>query len=170
MSATPVAQEHNPTAAIRRYADTLPLSGLAYRRRQEMLKKVSAKPPVTSSSLKNRAELLKTIGVVVLILGAISASIVFWSGQMRSARQSNNQESSIAEGGWKDSTLSSEDSKGSSRTIEMNYGKVAVLIVSWLHWSEQLKPHQSLAIIIAAISTLTALSCFIVAKGWFGIR
>jgi len=72
----------------------------------------------------------------------------------------------VVDGGWKDSTLSSEDLKGSSRSIEMNYGKVAVLLVNWLHWWEQLKPHESLAIIIATISILTALSCFIVAKGW----
>ena len=29
----------------------------------------------------------------------------------------------------------------------MNYGKVAVLIVNWLHWWEELKPHQWLAAI-----------------------
>jgi hypothetical protein len=121
--------------------------------------------PAPSSSLKSRAELLKTLGVVVLVLGVVSASIVYWSGQQRSASRSRNQETSAVDGGWKDSTLSSEDLKGSSRTIEMNYGKVAVLMVSWLHWWEQLEPHESLAIVIATISTLTALSCFIVAKG-----
>jgi hypothetical protein len=132
--------------------------------------KVNAKMPASSSSPKNHAELLQTLGVLVLVLGAVSASIVFWSGQKRSANRSNKQESSVVDGGWKDSTLSSEDLKGSSRTIEMNYGKVAVLIVNWLHWWEQLKPHESLAIIIATISTLTAITCFILAKGWFGAR
>ncbi len=127
---------------------------------------MSAKTPVPSSSLKNRAEFVKTLGVVVLVLGVVSASIVFWSGQKRFASQSNNQESSQVDGGWKDSTLPSEDLKGSSRTIEMNYGKVAVLIVGWLHWWQQLKPHESLAIIITTISTLTTLACFIVAKRW----
>ena len=118
-----------------------------------------------TAKTQNRAELLKTLGVLVLVLGVVSSSIVYWSGQRRSASQLKNQETSVA-GGWKDSTLSSEDLKGSSRSIEMNYGKVAVLLVNWLHWWEQLKPHESLAIIIATISILTALSCFIVAKGW----
>jgi hypothetical protein len=127
---------------------------------------VNAKTPESSSSLKKRAEQVKTLGVVILVFGLVSASIVFWSGQKRLASQSNNQQSSILEGGWKDSTLSSEDLKGSSRTIEMNYGKVAVLITNGLHWWEQLEPHQSLAIIITTISTLTALTCFIVAKAW----
>ena len=126
---------------------------------------MAARTPVPNSSLKNRAELLKTLGVLVLVLGVVSASIVFWSGQKRSSSQSNSQETSVVDGGWKDSTLSPEDLKGPSRSIEMNYGKVAVLLVNWLHWWEQLKPHESLAIIIATISILTALSCFIVAKG-----
>jgi hypothetical protein len=120
---------------------------------------MAARTPGPSSSLKNRAELLKTLGVAVLVLGVVSASIVYWSGQKHSASQSNNRGTSV-DGDWKDSTLSSEDLKGSSRTIEMNYGKVAVLMVSWLHWWEQLKPYESLAIIIATISTLTALGCF----------
>jgi len=128
---------------------------------------VNAKTPAPSPSLKNRAELLKTLSVVVLVLGVVSASIVYWSGQKRSASQSKNEDTSVVDGGWKDSTLSSEDLKGSSRTIEMNYGKVAVLMVSWLHWWEQLEPHESLAIVIATISTLTAITCFILARGWF---
>ena len=115
--------------------------------------------------MKKRAEQLKTLGVVILVLGIASASIVFWNGQERLASQSK-QQSSIVDGGWQDSTLSPGDLKGSSRALEMNYGKVAVLITSWLHWWEQLRPHESLAIIIATISILTALSCFIVAKRW----
>jgi hypothetical protein len=92
--------------------------------------------------------------------------MVFWLGQKPSISQVNIQGSSMVEGGWKDNTLSPQDLKGSSRTIEMNFGKVAVLIASWLHWWQQLKPNESLAIIITIISTLAALSCFIVAKGW----
>src|ERR1700680_2783823 len=122
---------------------------------------MAARTPVPNSSLKNRAELLKTLGVAVLVLGVVSASIVYWSGQKRSSGQSNNQETSVVDGGWKDSTLSSEDLKGSSRSIEMNYGKVAVLLVNWLHSWEQLKPHESLAIIIGTISTLTSILVFL---------
>jgi hypothetical protein len=126
---------------------------------------MDAETPKSSSSLRKRAEQLKTLGAVILVLGIASASIVFWSGQKSLASQSK-QQSSIVDGGWQDSTLSPEDLKGSSRTLEMNYGKVAVLVTSWLHWWGQLKPHESLAIIITTISTLTALTCFIVAKGW----
>jgi len=125
---------------------------------------VSAKTPIARSSIQNRSELLKTLGVVVLVLGFVTSGAVYWNGQQHSASQPNSRPSSQAEGGWKDSTLSPEDLKGSSRTIEMNYGKTAVLVVSWFHWWEQLKPHESLAIIIATISIIAALSCFMVAR------
>ena len=131
---------------------------------------MSAKKPVRSTSVQRRAELLKTIGVLVLVLGIGSASVVYWSGQNRSASQSNHQESLNAQGGWGDSTLAPEDMKGSSRTIEMNFGKVAVLIVNWLHRWKQLKPHESLAITIGIISILTALSCFLVANRLLRVR
>jgi hypothetical protein len=113
--------------------------------------------------LSTRAELLKTIGVAVLVLGVVSASLVFWSGEKHPA-SSTEGESLAMGGGWKDTTLPPEDLKGSSRNIEMNYGKVAVLIVSWLHWWQQLKPHEFLAIMIVGIATLTSLGCFMAAK------
>ena len=131
---------------------------------------MNAKMPVPSASVLRRAELLKTIGVVVLVLGIGSASIVYWSGQKRSASQSNHQETLNAQGGWGDSTLAPEDTKGSSRTIEMNFGKVAVLVMNWLHRLQQLKPHESLAITIGMISILTALSCFLVANRLLRVR
>ena len=131
---------------------------------------MNAKMPVPSTSVQRRAELLKTIGVVVLVLGIGSASIVYWRGQNRSASQSNHQETLNAQGGWGDSTLAPEDTKGSSRTIEMNFGKVAVLVMNWLHRLQQLKPHESLAITIGMISILTALTCFLVANRLLRIR
>ena len=101
----------------------------------------------------------------MLVLGVVSASLVFWSGEKPPA-SSTDRESPVMGSGWKDSTLAPEDLKGSSRNIEMNYGKVAVLIVSWLHWWQQLKPHELLAIMIAGIATLTSLGCFMAAKQW----
>jgi hypothetical protein len=136
----------------------------------EDVRQVNAKMPMPSTSAQSRAELLKTIGVVVLVLGIGSASVVYWSGQNSSASQSHHQEPLNAQGGWSDSTLALGDTKGASRTIEMNFGKVAVLIVNWLHRWEQLKPHQLLAITIATISILTALSCFLVANRLLRVR
>jgi hypothetical protein len=126
--------------------------------------------PIQSPPLKRRAELLKTVGVAVLVLGFIAASIIYWSGEKRSATDVHDRETSNLEGYWKDGTLSPEDSKGSSRSIEMNYGKVAVLIVNWLHRWEELKSHQLLAVVTATIATLIAMCCFLIAKRLLRVR
>lgn len=122
------------------------------------------KLPVQSSYLKRRAERLKTVGVAVLVLGLIAASVIYWSGEKRSPTGSQSGETPDLQGSWKDSTLSPEDLKGSSRTIEMNYGRVSVLIVNLLHRWQALKPHQWLAVVVATIAALIALSCFLIAK------
>ena len=126
--------------------------------------------PIQSSPLQRRAELFKTVGVAVLVLGFIAASIIYWSGEKRSATSSQDREISNLGGSWKDGTLSPEDSKGSSRTIEMNYGKVAVLIENWLHRWEELKPHQLLAVVTATSATLIATCCFLIAKHLLRVR
>ena len=120
--------------------------------------------PIQSSSLIRRAELLRTIGVAVLVLGLITASIVFWGGEKRSEISGPGPQPPEMNQSWKDGSLLSKDLKGSSRTIEMNYGKVGVLIVNWLHQWEELKPHQLLAAAIATIATLVAICCFVIAK------
>jgi hypothetical protein len=118
---------------------------------------------IQSSPSKRRAELLKTVGVAVLVLGCITSSILYWGGGKNSGTSSPEQEIADLGASWKDGTLSPEDTKGSSRTIEMNYGKIAVLIASWLHQWEKLNPHQFLAIVIATIATLIAIVCFLIA-------
>jgi hypothetical protein len=120
--------------------------------------------PVQSSSLKGRAELLKTVGVAVLVLGLIASSILFWVGEGTFVTSLPGQEISESGGSWKDGTLSPEDTKGSSRTTEMNFGKIGVLIAGWLHRLEELKPYQMLAIVIAAMALLIAIPCFVIAR------
>jgi hypothetical protein len=124
---------------------------------------VNDKMPVQSSSLKRRAELLKTVGVAVLVLGLIVSSILYWGAAENPVTSSDPKQRSELAGSWRDGTLSPEDTKGSSRTIEMNYGKIAVLVAGWLHRWEELKPQQLLAILIAATATLIAIGCFVIA-------
>jgi uncharacterized membrane protein HdeD (DUF308 family) len=122
------------------------------------------KMPVQNSSLKHRTELLKTVGVAVLVLGLIASSILFWVGEGNFVTSSRGQEISEPGGSWKDGTLLLEDTKGSSRTTEMNFGKIGVLVAGWLHRFEELKPHQMLAIVIAAMAVLIAIACFVIAQ------
>ena len=93
------------------------------------------KPIIPSSSYRHRVA-LNRLGIVVLLIGIGSAIIIYWSGQVRSARQFNQQGSFNAEGGWKDGTLPPEDTKRFSRDVEMYYGKVGLLVVKWqLCWT-----------------------------------
>ena len=94
---------------------------------------------------------LNAIGVMALVVGLPIAAIIYGSGQSDSAPQSN------AAGDWQDSTLSTQDSKVSSRDVEMYYGKIGMLVVKLQDWS---KRPTSWAILIATISTVTAVTCF----------
>jgi hypothetical protein len=126
--------------------------------------------PIQRSSLVRRAELLKTVGVAVLVLGFVAASVVYWSGEQRSEPATEDSQTSEPGQSWKDGSLLSKDLKGSSRTIEMNYGKAAVLLVNWLHQWEELKPHQRLAAAIVTVATLGAICCFVIAKRLLAAR
>jgi hypothetical protein len=97
---------------------------------------------------------LNTVGVIVLLVGIGSTIFVYRLGQNRSATSTTNSD-------WQDSSLSVTDSKTSTRDIELYGGKVEVLMVKWL---ERLRRPESLAIIIATVSALIALGCFLVAR------
>jgi hypothetical protein len=100
------------------------------------------------------AATLSTVGVIVLLVGIGGAVLVYRLGQNPSAASTTNSD-------WKDSTLSLTDSKTSTRDIELYGGKLGVLMVRWLEW---LQRPESLAIIIATISALIALGCFLLAR------
>jgi hypothetical protein len=125
---------------------------------------VNEKLQPQSPSLERRAELLKTVGVAVLVLGLMAASVIYWSGEKSSAIDAQRRPSPDLQGSWKDETLSPEDLKGSSRTIEMNFGKLSVFILNLLHRWQALKPHQSQAVVLATIATLIAAICFLIAR------
>jgi hypothetical protein len=109
-------------------------------------------------------EFFKTLGVAILVLGLVTASVVYLSGEKHSASGPLKESTPDQTSSWKDGTLAPEDLKGSSRTIEMNYGKVAVLILEWQHHWQELKPHQWLAISIATSAILIAACCFLAAR------
>jgi hypothetical protein len=111
---------------------------------------VNDNPPTPNLSATRR-KASYAIGIVVLLLGLAIAAIVYRTGQSRSVPQSN------AAGDWRDSTLSTQDSKVSSRDVELYYGKVGMLVVKLQDWS---KRPESRAVLIATISTLTSLACF----------
>ena len=102
------------------------------------------------------AATLNSVGVIVLIVGLGWAGFVYQRGQKPSG-------SPTTPGDWKDSTLSLTDSKSATRNIELYGGKVEVLMVRWLDW---LHHPETQAILIALISALLALGCFLFARHW----
>jgi hypothetical protein len=98
-----------------------------------------------------KARTLKIIGAVVLVLGLGSAFLLY--RQSRPATSSENSD-------WKDSTLSLTDSKANTRNIELYGGKLEVLMVKCVEW---LHRPESLTAIVATLSTLIALVCFVAA-------
>ena len=112
-----------------------------------------------AGSLRRRA-LFNILGAVMLAMGIISAGMVVWTEQHRSARRS---ETSSSDSGWKDDSLSSEDSKTSTRQSEMLVGKVGASIAYWWRRSTELVSPEGLAMMFAMISVLAAFGCFVLA-------
>ena len=116
----------------------------------------------TSVARGKRRTAFNTLGILVFVLGTGSAGLIYWNVHHRSAQQSNLQGTSAVDGSWQDGTLAVQDSKKSSRDLELYYGKAGMLAVRLRDWFEQ---PESLAIILATISTLAALAGFLLADG-----
>jgi hypothetical protein len=123
------------------------------------MKNLKGRRPVTGSSLRRRA-LFNILGAVMLAMGIVSAGMVVWTEQHRSASRS---ETPGSDSGWKDNTLSSEDSKTSTRQSEMLVGKVGALIAYWWRRSRELASPEGVAMTCAMISVLAAFGCFVLA-------
>jgi len=121
---------------------------------------VNDQPSPTRPSRTRRRTAFNTLGILVFLLGTGSAGLIYWSAHHRSAQSSKVQGTSAVDGSWQDGTLALQDSKKSSRDLEMYYGKAGMLAVRLRDWSEQ---PESRAVILAIISTLAALACFLLA-------
>ena len=106
-----------------------------------------------SGSSSKQQSTLNILGVLVLVLGLAAASIVLVRGQAGNQITSNPD--------WQDDTLAVQDSKSSSYDVERYDGKMGLLAVKLLDAFHQ---PQSLALIIAAGSTLFALGCFYISR------
>jgi hypothetical protein len=110
--------------------------------------------------LSKRRLVVRWVGVVVLLLGLVSAGVVYSVGESDSTKPAHGQETVGIDS--RDDTLSFDDSKTSSRGTEMYFGKVGVLLATWFHHWEELKGFERLAIMIAASSVLASSICFLV--------
>jgi hypothetical protein len=122
------------------------------------MKNLNNKRPAKDSAPNHRA-LFNILGAAMLVMGIACAGIIIWTEQNRSARRSEPSTSD----GWKDGTLSSEDSRTSTRQSEMLVGKVGALIAYWWRRSRDLDSPEGVAMMFAMVSVLAALGCFVVA-------
>ena len=121
---------------------------------------VNDQPNPTRPGRTRRRTAFNTVGILIFLFGTGSAGLIHWNVHHRSAQQSNVQGASEVDGSWQDGTLALQDSKKSSRDLEIYYGKAGLLAVRLRDWFEQ---PESRAIILATISTLAALACFLLA-------
>ena len=110
-----------------------------------------------------RPSTLNIVGVTVLVLGLSIASIVLVVGGSRSKAP----DAADTSGDWQDNSLSIEDSKASSHDLEMYDGNLGMLTVKLMDAFHQ---PESLAMIIAAASSLVALGCFYVSHRLYSDR
>ena len=117
-------------------------------------------------SLATRRLVVNRLGIFILLLGVVCAGAVYWTGKNRLASRLHDRET--VDGGSRDDTLSFEDSKISSRSTEMNFGKVGVLVSIWFRRWEGLEDFERLAIMIEVSSILGASTCFLIANRLLG--
>jgi hypothetical protein len=116
-------------------------------------------------ALIRRRNALNLLGIIVLVLGIGGAAVLYWTGKSRSPGQAMNRETPTVENGWKDSTLSPDDTKGSSRDLELLYGKVGSLVISFWHRCELFfTSPASAATVIGLVSAVLAFLCFLMAN------
>jgi hypothetical protein len=115
--------------------------------------------------LIRRRNALNLLGIIMLVFGIGGAAVLYWTGKNHSPGQSMNRETPTVENGWKDSTLSPDDTKGSSRDLGLLYGKVGALVISFWHRCELFfTSPASGATVIGLVSAALALLCFLMAN------
>jgi hypothetical protein len=106
---------------------------------------------------------LRALGLVVLLVGLVSALLIYWSGADASKPPGNPEESDM---GYEnqDFNLSFADSKKATREMAIYYGQFGLVVEKWSRWLEELQQPRPMAAMIAAGSALFAAGCFAAAR------
>jgi hypothetical protein len=103
----------------------------------------------------NRSRVSLT-GLILLVLGLATAEGIYWFGEQAASAKSQDSEE-LAK------TMQLENQRKEDREIEMGFGKVYVSVIHAEQWWLALPGYQQAAFLIAGVSSLMALSCFIFA-------
>jgi hypothetical protein len=97
------------------------------------------------------------MGVVILLAGYSGAALV-WRAQDRI-----DQENAAHQAANDDGPLAPLDSRAATRQVELNYGKMGLLMERWTEWAENLTHGKPLAKTIVVLSSAAAIGCFLAA-------
>ena len=101
----------------------------------------------------NRSRVSLT-GLIVLVVGLATAEAVYWFGEQAASPKSQDSEE-LAK------TMQLENQRKEDREIEMGFGKVYVTVIHAEQWWMALPGYQQAAFLIAGVTCLIALACFI---------
>ena len=103
----------------------------------------------------NRSRVSLT-GLVVLVLGLATAEGIYWYGEQAASAKGQDAEELTK-------MMQLENQRKADREIEMGFGGVYVTLIHGEQWWMALPGYQQAAFLIAAVTLLVALTCFIVA-------
>ncbi len=107
---------------------------------------------------------LRLLGLVVLVVGLVSAGLIFWSGG--SPPTPSNRPIASADYDIRDFERSSVNSKKAARELEAYYGQFGLVIAKWSNQLEDLKQPRPFAVTLATLSILAGSGCFVAARRW----
>jgi hypothetical protein len=96
------------------------------------------------------------IGLVVLALGLAIAEGIYWFGQQTASAKSQESEELTK-------TMQLENQRKEDREIETGFGKVYVSVIHAEQWWSTLPGYEQAGFVIATITVLVAVACFILA-------
>jgi len=100
---------------------------------------------------------INLVGVVILLAGYCGAALI-WRAQDRIDHE-NADRQAVNDA----APLSLLDSRTATRQVELNYGKMGLLMERWTEWAESLTHGKPLAKTIIVLSSVAAIGCFLVA-------
>ena len=100
---------------------------------------------------------VRHIGLVVLVLGLVTAEGIYWIGEKAAEKAGTPDSEEIA------NSIQLENQRKADREIEMGFGKVYVMVIHAENWWAALPVYKKAAFLIAGITILAAIVCFVLA-------
>lgn len=100
---------------------------------------------------------VRLIGLIVLVLGLAAAEGIYWFGERAAEKAGTPDSEEVA------NSIQLENQRKADREVEMGFGKVYVMVIHAENWWAALPVYKKIAFLIAAITVLVAIVCFVLA-------